>query len=164
MKASDTEIVQLYRDAPNALMEAVTGLREEELDLSRGDGKWSIREIVHHIVECDLNYFQINRYALANTGETYMFNEFDAHVWNRTMDHSTRAIENEVRLFSVIREYIAYLCEITPDSLDRILIHQNGTATVRDALNHDIEHAYHHIEQIRETRKIHNIEDTVKRA
>ncbi|MFD0616574.1 DinB family protein [Paenibacillus sp. GCM10027629] len=159
MKDEDIKIIQLYNDAPKVLMEVLNGLGERELDLSRGEGKWTIREIVHHIVECDLNYFQINRYALANTGEKYIFNEFDADVWNQTMNHSQRAIKNEVQLFSILRGYISYLCEVIPDSLDRILVHQNGKATVRDALNHDINHSYHHIEQIKETRRVHNIQE-----
>ncbi|WP_314585991.1 DinB family protein [Paenibacillus terrigena] len=159
MKDGDLKIIQLYNDAPKVLMEVLNGLAERELDLSRGEGKWTIREIVHHIVECDLNYFQINRYALANTGEKYIFNEFDAHVWNQTMNHSQRAIKNEVQLFSILRGCISYLCEVIPDSLDRILVHQNGKATVRDALNHDINHSYHHIEQIKETRRVHDIQE-----
>ncbi|XEC97308.1 DinB family protein [Paenibacillus tarimensis] len=157
LKDGDREIIQLYNDAPKMLMEVLNGLSEKELDLSRGDGKWTIREIVHHIVECDLNYFQINRYALANTGEKFIFNEFDAHVWNQSMNHSKRAVKIEVQLFCTIREYISYLCETIPDSLDRMLVHQNGQATVRDAINHDIHHSYHHIEQIKETRRVHNI-------
>lgn len=157
MREEDLKVIQMYKDAPKKLMEVLNGLSEKELDLSRGEGKWTIREIVHHIVECDLNYFQINRYALANTGEKYIFNEFDAHVWNESMNHNQRDISIEVQLFKTIREYFSYLCEIIPDSLDRILIHQNGKATVRDTLNHDIRHSYHHIEQIIETRRFHNI-------
>ena len=157
MKEEDFKIIQKYKVAPKILMEVLNGLSEKELDLSREDGKWTIREIVHHIVECDLNYFQINRYALANTGEKFIFNEFDARVWNQSMHHNHRNIRIELQLFSTIREYISYLCEIIPDSLDRILVHQNGNATVRDALNHDINHSYHHIEQINETKRLHNI-------
>ncbi|GAB6926318.1 hypothetical protein JCM10914A_03010 [Paenibacillus sp. JCM 10914] len=157
MKEEDLKVVQTYKDAPKVLHEVLDSLSEKDLDLSRGEGKWTIREIVHHIVECDLNYFQINRYALANTGEKYIFNEFDAQVWNQTMNHYQRNVRIELQLFSTIREYISYLCEVIPNSLDRILVHQNGKATVRDALNHDINHSYHHIEQIKETKRIHNI-------
>lgn len=88
MKEEDFKVIQTYREAARILMEVLDGLDDRELDLSRGEGKWTIREIVHHIVECDLNYFRINRYALANTGEKYFFNEFDAHVWNQSMNHN----------------------------------------------------------------------------
>lgn len=153
----DFGIVNRYKKASEALQEAVKNLSEESMDLARDHGKWTIREIVHHIVECDLNYFQINRYALANTGAKYLFNEFDAHLWKENMEHSNRSVHIEVKLFEMMRNYIAYLCETLPNALDRILIHQNGQATVRDALKHDIEHSYHHIEQILETRRVHKV-------
>ena len=154
---ADAAIVNRYKEAPTTLLEAIEGLDEQALDLAREPGKWTIREIVHHIVECDLNYFQINRYALADTGAPFIFNEFDAHLWLKNMKHRQRSIQVEVKLFDSMRNYIAYLCEILPDALDRVLIHQYGQATVRDALNHDIEHANHHIDQICETRSVHGI-------
>lgn len=157
MREDDIKILQKYKEAPKILIELLADLDENKLDLSRAEGKWTIREIVHHIVECDLNYFQINRYALANTGENYVFNTFDAHVWNQSMLHNQRNITIELQLFNTIREYIAYLCEIIPDSFDRILVFQDGKATVRDALNHDINHSYQHIEQIKETIRLHSL-------
>ncbi len=128
----DSELINKYNEAPKKLEEAVFGLNDMELDKKRAEGKWSIREITHHIVECDLNYFQINRYALANTGEKYIFNGFDSHTWNNNMGHQTRPIQAEILLFKMTREYITYLCNSLPDALDRVIVHQNGKATVRD--------------------------------
>jgi len=153
----DQEILNLYNQAPKALTDAIADLGEDELNLSRAHGKWTIREIVHHIIECDLNYFQINRYALANSGAPYVFNEFDPHIWKQSMEHAHRMTKHEVRLFEMLRSYITYLCELLPGSMDRVLVHENGRATVREALQHDINHAYHHIEQIYETRNVHNL-------
>jgi len=102
MSDDDLKLIQIYREAPKILKEVLTGLSDIELDLSRAPGKWTIREIVHHIVECDLNYFQINRYALAHTGERYIFNAFDANVWNQTMNHNRRDVRIEVQLLNTI--------------------------------------------------------------
>jgi uncharacterized damage-inducible protein DinB len=157
LSQADAEIIYRYNLAPKKLEEALLNLSEIDLDKKRAENKWSIREITHHIIECDLNYFQINRYALADTGVKYIFNDFDSHVWNKNLDHVSRPVQLEIQLFKLIREYITYLSQSFPNALDRILIHQNGKVTVRDALNHDIQHAYHHIDQIIETRRIHNI-------
>lgn len=154
LNPTDTELLIRYRLAPSKLGHAIHGLSDSDLNQSRGAGKWTIREIVHHIVECDLNYFQINRYALADTGRPFLFNEFDPNEWNRQMNHRCRPIQLELQLITVIREYIAYLCEISYGAFDRVLIHENGTATVRDTLIHDNQHAYHHIEQILDTKKM----------
>ncbi|MFD0717086.1 DinB family protein [Paenibacillus sp. GCM10027626] len=155
--ADDQELIETYKSAPSELMKTITGLSDSDMDKTRAPGKWSIREIVHHIIDCDMNYFQINRYALADTGATYLFNEFNGNVWNSKMGYKNRSIELEMKLFTMMREYIAYLCTSLPNSLDRVLIHEHGRATVRDALKHDIQHASHHIKQILETRRLHNL-------
>ncbi|WP_227793476.1 DinB family protein [Paenibacillus guangzhouensis] len=153
----DLELIDTYKRAPLELSQAIAGLCDVELDLTRANGKWSIREIIHHIIDCDMNYFQINRYALADSGAKFLFNAFDSHVWNQTMNYKNRSVSLELKLFGMMREYIAYLCNFLPNSMDRVLVHEFGTATVRDAIKHDIQHAANHIEQILETRRIHNI-------
>ncbi|AFH63969.1 DinB family protein [Paenibacillus caseinilyticus] len=157
LNEDDRELIGIYQRAGGELAQAIEGLSGRELDRTREPGKWSIREIVHHIVDCDMNYFQINRYALADTGETYFFPVFDAGVWNRTMQHAMRSVEREVKLFGAMRDYIAYLCTVLPGAMDRTLVHEHGRAQVRDAIRHDIAHAAHHIRQIRETRSVHRL-------
>ncbi|RKN83714.1 DinB family protein [Paenibacillus ginsengarvi] len=151
------ELIEKYKRGPSELLQAIAGLNDAEMDKTRAPGKWSMREIVHHIIDCDMNYFQINRYALADTGSTFFFNEFNGDVWNSKMDYKNRSIELEMRLFTMMREYIAYLCTTLPNSLDRVLMHEHGKATVHAALEHDVQHATHHIEQILETRRLHNL-------
>lgn len=157
LSADDQDLIAAYTKAPNELKQAIADLSDSDMDQTRSPGKWSIREIVHHVIDCDLNYFQINRYALADTGATFMFNEFDGNVWSTKMDYHNRSVEFEMKVFAMMREYIAYLCTTLPNSLDRVLVHEHGKATVRDALKHDIQHTSHHIKQIIETRKVHNI-------
>ncbi|MFD2611586.1 DinB family protein [Paenibacillus gansuensis] len=154
-KSSDIELVKRYSSMPNVLIGALTGLSDDQLDLSRSAGKWSIRQIVHHIVDCELNYLQYDRYALSNTDRMFIFPDFSGDTWNMHMQYSNRPIELEIRFFSLIREYITHLCDILPESLDRTLKHEDGEFTVRQALEHDNAHAQHHIDQIIETRKIH---------
>ncbi|WP_258171167.1 DinB family protein [Paenibacillus sp. R14(2021)] len=153
----DHELIKRYKIAPMKLEEALSNLSDLELNQKRAEGKWSIREITHHIIECDLNYFHINRFALAGSEQTYIFNDFDPHIWNKNLEHLQRPVQLEIQLFKLIREYISYLCMILPNALDRELVHQDGRATIRDAINHDNLHAYHHIDQIYEIRKIHDI-------
>jgi len=157
VRTEDLELIDAYKRAPLELTQAIAGLSNLELNKARAAGKWSIRELVHHIIDCDMNYFQINRFALADTGAKFLFNAFEPPVWNETMNHKIRPVELEVKLFGMMREYIAYLCVTLPNSFDRVLVHEYGKATVRDAINHDIQHAAHHIEQILETRRIHNM-------
>ncbi|MBP3962932.1 DinB family protein [Paenibacillus lignilyticus] len=157
ISAVGQDLINAYQRAPLELAHAIAGLSDSDLDQARADGKWTIREIVHHLIDCDMNYFQINRYALADTGATYLFNDFNGDVWSAKMSYRNRSIDMEMKLFAMMRDYISYLCSTLPDSLDRVLVHEHGKATVSDALKHDIRHASHHIGQIYETRRIHNL-------
>ena len=155
--SKDLEILTNYNSAPNLLIEVLSGLSESELDLCRAPGKWSIRQIVHHIVDCEMNYFQYDRYALSNTDRIFQFPDFNPDTWAKNMDYSSRPIHLELRFFALIREYITYLCRTLPNSLDRTLKHEGGEFTVRQALLHDIAHAKHHMNQIMETKKVHQL-------
>lgn len=154
---TDHQLINMYSSIPNRLNEALAGLSENQLDLSRDSGKWSIRQIAHHIVDCEMNFFQYDRYALADTDRKFIFPNFNPDIWAENMHYTSRPIQLELRFFSLIREYITYLCHALPNSLDRRLHHENGDFTVRQALDHDNAHALHHINQIIETRKVHGI-------
>lgn len=153
----DLELIKEYSFAPEELAKVVSGLSDSELDKCRAPGKWTIRQIVHHIVDCEMNYFQYDRYALANTDSKFVFPDFDPNRWAENMEYQRRPIQLELRFFTLIREYITYLCHTLPDSLDRTLKHESGEFTVRQALEHDIAHARHHMKQIMETREVHRM-------
>ena len=46
-------ILEDYVNSLNLLRAAIDGLKVSELDFSRKPGEWSIREIIHHIVDGD---------------------------------------------------------------------------------------------------------------
>ncbi|MFC5650708.1 DinB family protein [Paenibacillus solisilvae] len=157
LKETDHELMMDYSSFPSLLQETLAGLTDSELDLCRAPGKWSIRQIIHHIVDCEMNYFQYDRYALSNTDSNFPFPAFNADTWAENMAYGSRPIELELRFFSLIREYITHLCHSLPDALDRTLKHEDGEFTVRQALEHDIAHARHHRNQIIETRIINGV-------
>lgn len=65
---TDEQVLDLYRAGPDRLNAALAGLDEAGLDLERAPGKWTIRQIVHHLVDSDLATFQVIRMALALPG------------------------------------------------------------------------------------------------
>ena len=46
-------IIARYADGPAQLEAAIAGLTEEELDLAQTADTWTIRQIVHHVVDGD---------------------------------------------------------------------------------------------------------------
>lgn len=157
--------METYETGPELLDAALKGLSESQLDLSRAEGKWTIREIVHHIVDAEDLWETIIKAALGNTGCT-----FDASWYipgNKCavpLDYAKRPIDEAVALFKSLRRFIADSIKHLPDARERsaFVTWKNGklfekTFTVGEMLDWQIQHLEIHLKQIHETREIHGI-------
>lgn len=155
-KLSDEQILDYYDEAPSRLQQALAGLAEEDLDLAWEPGKWSIRQIVLHMVDSDCTSLALVKFALAEPGRSFTGNPYDPDVWAAGLDYAHRPIEAEVELFSAIRKHIGGLLRHIPSAMDRtVTLTNNQTVAVRQRIEPLMGHALHHIEQIRETRRAH---------
>jgi hypothetical protein len=153
---SDEEILRFYELGPKRLQQALEGLSEEDLDLVRAPGKWSIREIVLHLVDSDATSLALVKFALAESGRSFNGNAYDPDVWAKGLDYTHRSIQAEVALFTAIRKHIGGLLRHFPDAFNRFVTLPNGqTVTVKQRIEPLMGHALHHIEQIWETRNVH---------
>jgi DinB family protein len=48
------ELIEQYKDGYRAVAEAVAGASDEQLDAHPAPGKWSAREIVHHLADSEM--------------------------------------------------------------------------------------------------------------
>jgi len=53
LKLTSEEILAQYEAGIEELGKALAGLGESHFNCRRAEGKWSIRQIVHHIVDCE---------------------------------------------------------------------------------------------------------------
>src|SRR5512140_2279707 len=67
-QVDDSEaILALYAEGPTQLDAILTDLTESELDLALTNGSWTIRQIVHHIVDGDDIWKICIKAALSNS-------------------------------------------------------------------------------------------------
>lgn len=153
---TDAEMLLWYDQAAPRLDEALAGLTEADLDLARAPGKWTIRQLVLHMVDSDCTSLARVKFALAEPGRPYNGNGYNPDRWAEGLDYAHRPIEPEVALFKAIRGHIGGLLRHLDGALDRITDMGNGqTLAVRPSMNALTIHALHHIEQIKETRRVH---------
>ena len=153
---SDEELLHYYEAAPERLTQALDGLQERDLDLFRAPQKWSIRQIVCHMVDSDATSLALVKFALAEPGRNFHNNAYDPDVWAAGLDYANRPIAAEVALFRAIREHLAGLLKHLPDAMERTVQLKGGQeVVVRDRVHMLMAHALHHIEQIWETRKVY---------
>src|SRR5438046_10297646 len=48
------ELLDQYKDGYRVVAEALVGATDEELDLRPAPGKWSAREVVHHLADSEM--------------------------------------------------------------------------------------------------------------
>ena len=61
-------ILARYREGPALLERTLAGLQDSDLDISLSQGGWTIRQIVHHIVDGDDLWKSGIKAALGNPG------------------------------------------------------------------------------------------------
>ena len=111
------------------LRETVDSLSDEVLSRTYRDGSWTVRQLVHHIADSQLNMFQ--RLKLALTDENPTVPAFDQEKWAIQPD-TKLPIESSIKMLEGINERIVSLgYSLTEEQLDRAFTHQeNGKITV----------------------------------
>ena len=158
MESPDDQSVILgqYAEGPQLLETAVSGLDDTELDARRPQGGWSIRQIVHHIVDGDDVWKWCIKSALGNDGAEFSLAWYWAQpqeVWADRWENATRSIDVSLSLLRANRKHVLQLLNHVPDAWSRSfkLPRSDGsvdTITVGDSVKIQVEHVTHHVKQI----------------
>lgn len=130
------------------LRETVDSLSNEELSKTYREGAWTVRQLVHHIADSQLNMYQ--RLKLALTDENPTIPGFDEEKWAVQPD-TKLPVEPSIKMLEGINERIVSLgSSLTEEQLGRTFIHQkNGQVTVATKLAKLAWHENHHLAHIK---------------
>ena len=132
----------------NQLRETVDSLSEEELSKTYREGSWTVRQLVHHIADSQLNMYQ--RLKLALTDENPTVPAFDEEKWAVQPD-TMLPVESSIKMLEGINERIVSLGHsLTEEQFDRAFTHQtNGKITVATKVAKLAGHEEHHLAHIK---------------
>lgn len=130
------------------LRETVDSLNDEELSRTYRDGSWTVRQLVHHIADSQLNMYQ--RLKLALTDEHPTVPNFDQDKWAIQPD-TKLPVESSISMLEGINERIVSLGDsLTEEQLNRACTHQkNGKITVATKIAKLAWHEEHHLAHIK---------------
>jgi hypothetical protein len=144
-------LVAQYRDGYRAVAEAVAGATDAELDVRPAPGKWSAREIVHHLADSEMTSAVRVRLLLASDNPAIV--GYDQEVFARRL-HYDRPIAASLAALKAARETTAELLDrLSEDDWKREGTHtEHGRYGMDTWLGIYGPHAHDHAEQIRRAR------------
>ena len=130
------------------LRETVDLLSDEDLSRTYREGSWTVRGLVHHIADSQLNMYQ--RLKLALTDKNPTVPAFDQDKWAIQPD-TNLPVESSIKMLEGINERIVSLGNsLTEELLDRTFTHQiNGKITVATKVAKLAWHEEHHLAHIK---------------
>lgn len=142
------EWLQQTESFTTRLREVVDSLNEEQLNKTYREGAWTVRQLVHHIADSQLNMYQ--RLKLALTDESPTIPGFNEEKWAVLPDNDL-PVESSIKMLEGINERIVSLGHyITEDQLKRKFTHEtNGSITVAAKFAKLAWHEEHHLAHIK---------------
>jgi uncharacterized damage-inducible protein DinB len=155
-----------YADGPRQLEAALDGLDEASLDLAPPEGGgWTIRQIVHHVVDGDHLWSIVLKAALGNPQSAFSFSwywETEQNQWAETWAYAQRDIEPSLALFRATRQQIVAMLKQIPDPWGRQMRvcwpdGEEETVSVADVAADQSRHVIGHVEDIQKIRQVHGL-------
>jgi hypothetical protein len=140
-------LIDKYKDGYRAVAEALAGADDHQLDAHPAPGKWSAREIVHHLADSEMTSAIRLRRLLAE--ERPSIRGYDQDEFARKL-HYDRPHQASLEVFRYVRETTAQILErMTAAEWAREGTHtEHGRYTAEDWLRIYAEHAHKHADQI----------------
>lgn len=155
------EILELFKRGPGILENAIAGLSDIELDYTPSNGGWSIRQIVHHLVDGDDLWKIYIKTALGNEQAEFNLQWYltlPQTEWAKRWSYEKRPINVSLALLSAIRDHILQLLEYVPDGWTRSAQFRDSNGEIEIVpvgfvIQMQADHVVHHVKRIAEIRK-----------
>ena len=142
-----------FLSGPGQLRAAVAGLDREPLISRPIPGKWSVLEVVCHLVDTDANIAHRLKRVLSEARP--VFERVKPDLMLAALAYHSRDIEEELELFDLGRKQIARILRASPpEAWERVgVIGDRGDRTVVQMVNGAVEHLAHHLKFVEEKRQ-----------
>ena len=143
------DVVAQLRQSGQELLDALAAIPEERGGFRYGEGKWSIREVLGHLIDAE-RIFTYRAMRIAR-GDRTPLPSFDENEYVKTAGSDARTLASLAREFGVVRESSVQLFESLPDDAwGRSGVAGGKDITVRALAYITAGHAMHHLKILRE--------------
>jgi hypothetical protein len=146
------ELVKKYKEGYAVVAAALEGATDAQLDARPAPGKWTAREIVHHLADSEMTSAIRLRKLLAE--DRPLIAGYDQEEFARRL-HYDRPIAASMAAFKAARETTGELLDLMSEAeWARVGTHsESGPYSVLKWLEIYADHAHNHADQIRRARR-----------
>jgi hypothetical protein len=136
------------RRAPEGLRRAITGLGDGQLDTPYREGGWTVRQVVHHLVDSHLNAYVRFRWTL--TEDRPSIKVYHEKSWAELPDARAAPPGISVALLEALHaRWVMLLESMGPGEFGRMLTHpEHGDVSLDRMLQLYAWHGRHHVAHI----------------
>jgi DinB family protein len=147
-----TTLIKQYKEGYKQVADALRDISDAEWDFKRAPGKWSTREIVHHLADSETNS-AIRLRKLLVEHQPYI-QGYDQDEFARKLQYSKRPPEPALKAFEAARATTGQILDLmTEADWKRAGEHsESGPYSTETWLKIYAEHAHNHADQIRKNR------------
>ncbi|MEC0128200.1 YfiT family bacillithiol transferase [Paenibacillus pabuli] len=140
-------------EMPKILRCTVQDLTVDQLHIPYRQGGWTIRQIVHHLADNNMNAYI--RFKKALTEDTPISTTYREDLWAELFDYKNEPIDTSLILIEALHHrFITLLRSLSSIEFSKQFISPtHGTMSLDAAIQRYVWHGQHHIEQINQLKR-----------
>ncbi len=148
-KVGNGDVIEVLRTTGSRAAEILASVPAERLDFRYADGKWSVREVIGHMIDAE-RVFSYRALCFARGDETPLPG-MDQDVFMARADFGGRSHESLVDEFRCLRAAnVALFSSFSEEVLDRGGVASDSPVTVRALIHIIAGHVIHHLHVLQE--------------
>ena len=148
MSQTRQEFIDSILTLPQRLAKLTAQMTDAQLDTPYRKGGWTVRQVVHHLVDSHTNGYVRIKLMLAEEHPTLRL--YNQEVWAEFDDVKIMPIESSLKILDGLHERLAYIFEHASESdYKRTAYHPEvGDVTLEYELENYATHGENHLKQI----------------
>lgn len=120
--AERSELIDRIEKHPARMRAAVAGLSDEQLDTPYRENGWTVRQVVHHVVDSHMNSYV--RFKLGVTEDRPRISTYQEAVWAEFPDAKSAPVEGSLILLEQLHaRWVSFLRALPDDAFARAVDH-----------------------------------------
>ena len=124
-------------------------LSEEDLTKTYADGKWTVRELLHHLADAETVLYDRIRRAISEPRPVIW--AFDQDLWATHLDYKDLPLAPNKNVYASVRDMVIILAErhYNEDGGLEFVHSETGVRTLKDEFDKVVWHNERHLSQIK---------------